>query len=162
MKAFDALEDKLVAQYDAYQPLPGMNLKGRLTLGENSADLAGLSAAYDAYHASLGGKPAPVIGGMTGDQRFYLGWAQVWRRNYREAGAPPAPLDRPALTLAAAGEHRAQHGSLVRRVRTQTGAKAVPFAGGAGGGFGNAQRGSRPRPADSRERRLRRVRDLVP
>ena len=62
-----------------------MNVKGRLTLGENSADLAGLSAAYDAYHASLGGKPAPVIGGLTGDQRFSLGWAQVWRRNYREA-----------------------------------------------------------------------------
>ncbi len=60
-------------------------LKGELTLGENTADLAGLSAAYDAYHASLGGKPAPVINGFTGDQRFYLGWAQVWRRSYREA-----------------------------------------------------------------------------
>ncbi len=85
VKNFNALEDKLVAQYDAYQPLPGMNVKGRLTLGENSADLAGLSAAYDAYQMSLGGKRAPVIDGMTGDQRFYLGWAQVWRRNYREA-----------------------------------------------------------------------------
>ncbi len=85
VKNFNALEDKLVAQYDAYEPLPGFHVKGRLTLGENSADLAGLSAAYDAYHASLGGKPAPVIGGKTGDQRFYLGWSQVWRRNYREA-----------------------------------------------------------------------------
>ena len=47
--------------------------------------LAGLALAYDAYHASLGGKAAPVIDGTTGDQRFYLGWAQVWRRNYREA-----------------------------------------------------------------------------
>ena len=82
---FNALEAKLVAEYDQYQPLPGQHLQGKLTLGENSADLAGLSAAYDAYHASLGGKPAPVIDGMTGDQRFYLGWAQVWRRNYREA-----------------------------------------------------------------------------
>ncbi|MBB5714625.1 M13 family metallopeptidase [Sphingomonas aerophila] len=85
VKNFNALEEKLVAQYDQYEPLPGMHLQGRLTLGENSADLAGLSAAYDAYKASLGGKAAPVLGGMTGDQRFYLGWTQVWRRNYREA-----------------------------------------------------------------------------
>jgi putative endopeptidase len=83
--AFKARTDKLVAQYDAYEPIPGFHVKGGLTLGENTADLAGLSAAYDAYKASLGGKPAPVIDGFTGDQRFYLGWAQVWRRNYREA-----------------------------------------------------------------------------
>ena len=85
VKRFAALEDRLAAQYDAYEPLAGKHLNGRLTLGENSADLAGLNAAYDAYHASLGGKPAPVIGGYTGDQRFYMGWAQVWRRSYREA-----------------------------------------------------------------------------
>ncbi len=83
--AFKARTDKLVAQYDAYEPLPGFHVKGELTLGENTADLAGLSAAYDAYRMSLKGKPAPVIDGFTGDQRFYLGWAQVWRRNYREA-----------------------------------------------------------------------------
>jgi putative endopeptidase len=82
---FKALSGRLVAEYDAYEPLPGMHIKGALTLGENSADLAGLNAAYDAYHASLGGKAAPVIRGFTGDQRFYLGWAQVWRRSYREA-----------------------------------------------------------------------------
>ncbi|MEP7006724.1 MAG: M13 family metallopeptidase, partial [Sphingomonas bacterium] len=72
--AFKQRTDALVAEYDAYEPLQGTHLKGALTLGENTADLAGLSAAYDAYHASLGGKPAPVIGGYTGDQRFYLGW----------------------------------------------------------------------------------------
>ncbi|WP_294235449.1 M13 family metallopeptidase [uncultured Sphingomonas sp.] len=83
--AFKARTGALVKQYDAYEPLPGLHVKGALTLGENVADLAGLSVAYDAYHASLGGKPAPVIDGFTGDQRFYLGWAQVWRRNYREA-----------------------------------------------------------------------------
>jgi putative endopeptidase len=83
--AFKQRTDALVGEYDAYEPLPGTHLKGALTLGENTADLAGLSAAYDAYHASLGGKPASVIGGYTGDQRFYLGWAQVWRRSYREA-----------------------------------------------------------------------------
>jgi putative endopeptidase len=83
--AFKALTDKLVAQYDAYEALPGAKVNGKLTLGENIADLAGLTVAYEAYKASLGGKEAPIIDGMTGDQRFYLGWAQVWRRNYREA-----------------------------------------------------------------------------
>ncbi len=82
---FNGLTDQLVAQYDAYEPLPGHHVQGRLTLGENIADLAGLTVAYDAYHASLGGRRAPVLGGWTGDQRFYLGWAQVWRRKYREA-----------------------------------------------------------------------------
>ncbi len=85
VQKFKALSERLVKQYDAYEPLPGMHVKGELTLGENSADLAGLAAAHDAYLATLGGKPAPVIDGFTGDQRFYLGWAQVWRRNYREA-----------------------------------------------------------------------------
>lgn len=85
VQQFKALSQRLVKQYDAYEPLPGMHVKGELTLGENSADLAGLAAAHDAWLATLGGKPAPVIDGFTGDQRFYLGWAQVWRRNYREA-----------------------------------------------------------------------------
>ncbi len=82
---FKALTDRLVKQYDAYEPLPGEHVQGALTLGENIADLAGLTVAYDAYKATLGGRDAPVIDGTTGDQRFYLGWAQVWRRNYREA-----------------------------------------------------------------------------
>lgn len=84
-KAFQARLDKLEQQYNAYEPLPGLHVNGKLTMGEKVADLAGLTIAHDAYIASLGGKPAPVINGMTGDQRFYLGWAQVWRRNYREA-----------------------------------------------------------------------------
>ncbi|WP_448664553.1 M13 family metallopeptidase [Sphingomonas sp. CJ20] len=83
--AFKTRTDALVAQYDKYEPLPGMHVKGALTLGENTADLAGLTVAYDAYQKSLGGQAAPVIDGTSGDQRFYLGWAQVWRRNYREA-----------------------------------------------------------------------------
>lgn len=83
--AFEKAGDALIAQYAAYEPLPGEFLDGKLTLGENIGDLAGLAVAYDAYKASLGGKPAPVIDGMTGDQRFFLGWAQVWRRNHREA-----------------------------------------------------------------------------
>jgi putative endopeptidase len=83
--AFEAAGKKLIAQYDAYEIFPGANIKGAFTLGENIGDLAGLTVAYDAYRHSLGGQPAPVVEGTTGDQRFYLGWAQVWRRNYREA-----------------------------------------------------------------------------
>jgi putative endopeptidase len=84
-KAFGARLDKLEQQYNAYEPLPGMHVNGKLTMGENVADLAGLTVAHDAYIASLGGKEPPVIDGITSDQRFYLGWGQVWRRNYREA-----------------------------------------------------------------------------
>jgi len=83
--AFKTRTDALVAQYDAYEPLPGLHVQGALTLGENVADLAGLTVAYDAYKHSLNGQAAPVIDGYSGDQRFYLGWAQVWRRSYREA-----------------------------------------------------------------------------
>ncbi|MFT3966266.1 MAG: M13-type metalloendopeptidase [Sphingobium sp.] len=85
VQRFKGLTDRLVKQYDAYEPLPGEHVKGQLTLGENIADLAGLTIAHDAYIASLGGKAPPEIDGTTGDQRFYYGWAQVWRRNYREA-----------------------------------------------------------------------------
>jgi putative endopeptidase len=85
VKAFEAAGKALIAQYDAYEIFPGANIKGEFTLGENIGDLAGLTIAYDAYRASLGGREAPVLDGMTGDQRFFLGWAQVWRRKYREA-----------------------------------------------------------------------------
>jgi putative endopeptidase len=85
VSAFKRLSQELVKQYDAYEIFPGAHVKGEFTLGENIGDLAGVLSAYDAYHASLGGQEAPVIDGTTGDQRFYLGWAQVWRRNYREA-----------------------------------------------------------------------------
>jgi putative endopeptidase len=86
-KAFDALGEKLVAQYSAYEPLPGHHLNGKLTLGENIADLSGLQIAYKAYHLSLGGKPAPVIDGLSGDQRFFYGWSQAWREKTREERA---------------------------------------------------------------------------
>ena len=81
---FDAQGKRLVAQYDAYEPLPGLHVNGQQTLGENIADVAGLTAAVDAYHASLGGKPAPVIDGMTGDQRLFLAFAQVWQNKERD------------------------------------------------------------------------------
>ncbi len=81
---FKALTDKVVAQYGAYEPLPGKKINGELTLGENIADLAGLNIALDAYRRSLNGKPAAVIDGWTGEQRFLLGYAQAWRSKMRD------------------------------------------------------------------------------
>lgn len=83
-KAFDALGDRFVAQYNEYSPIEGLNVNGRLTLGENIGDLAGVAIGYKAYQMSLEGKPAPVIDGLTGPQRFFMGWAQVWRSKMRE------------------------------------------------------------------------------
>ena len=85
MAQFKARGQALAAQYSAYEPLPGLHLNGNQVLGENIADLAGLAAAYDAYHLSLMGQPAPVIDGFTADQRFYFGWAQNYRSKFREA-----------------------------------------------------------------------------
>ena len=83
-KNFKAKTKMLVEQYNAFEPLPGYHVNGELTLGENIADNSGLAIAYKAYHISLKGKKAPVIEGMTGDQRLYAGWAQVWRSKMRE------------------------------------------------------------------------------
>ena len=84
-KAFDKLGDQLVAQYTQYEPLPGKKLNGRLTLGENIADVSGLQIAFKAYRKSLGGKPAPVLEGLSGEQRFFYGWSQAWRNKARES-----------------------------------------------------------------------------
>ncbi len=84
---FNAQADRLGAQYGSYQPVKGYPINGKLTMGENIADLGGLLLALDAYHASLKGQPAPVIDGLSGDQRVFLGWAQVWRQKQREAAA---------------------------------------------------------------------------
>ena len=83
--AFRKLTEQLVAQYASYEPLPGKRINGQLTLGENIADLSGMSIAFKAYQLSLGGKKSPVIDSWTGEQRFFLGWSQVWRRKYRDA-----------------------------------------------------------------------------
>ncbi|MBT2189246.1 M13 family metallopeptidase [Sphingobium nicotianae] len=84
---FQAQADAFGKQYDGYEPVPGMHVNGKLTMGENIADLAGVLIAYDAYHASLKGKPAPVIDGLTGDQRFFLAYAQFWRAKQRPDAA---------------------------------------------------------------------------
>ena len=81
---FDASSAQLVKQYDAYRPFPDLAVNGKLTLGENIADVAGLAAAYDAYKMSLGGKRAPVVAGLSGDQQFFLSFAQSWRLKMRE------------------------------------------------------------------------------
>jgi len=81
---FEASGAALAAQYSAYKPFPDLSLNGQLTLGENIADVAGLATAYDAWKMSLNGKEARVLEGFTGDQRLFLGWAQVWRAKFRE------------------------------------------------------------------------------
>lgn len=90
---FDARTGKVVKQFDGYVAIDTVHVNGKLTLGENIADLGGLTIAHDAYIKSLGGKPAPMIDGFTGDQRFYLGWAQAWRYQFR-----PEALMRQVLT----------------------------------------------------------------
>ncbi|MHA6205402.1 M13 family metallopeptidase [Dyella soli] len=82
---FKAAGQKLVEQFNAYEALPGLHVNGQQTLGENIADVSGLTIAYLAYHKSLGGKPAPVIDGLSGDQRFFLAFGQSWREKIRDA-----------------------------------------------------------------------------
>ena len=81
---FKQAGDALAKQYDAYEALPGLHVNGKLTLGENIADVAGLQAAYEAYRASLNGKEPPVIDGFTGDQRFFIAYAQSWATKMRD------------------------------------------------------------------------------
>lgn len=97
---FTALTDRLVKQVEAYEPLPGKHINGRLSLGENIADIAGLNIAWDAWQRSLGGQTPPVVDGRTGAERFYLGFGQIWRSKYRDAA-----LDR-QLTV---GPHSPSH-----------------------------------------------------
>ncbi|MDO1560167.1 M13-type metalloendopeptidase [Brevundimonas sp. 2R-24] len=84
---FQVQADRLGAQYEALPMFPDAHINGELTMGENIADLAGLTMALEAYRMSLNGRPAPVINGLTGEQRVFLGWAQVWRSKDREAFA---------------------------------------------------------------------------
>jgi predicted metalloendopeptidase len=83
-KKFEERATKLGAQFESYAPLPGLKINGRQTMGENIGDLSGIAVAFRAYKMSLNGKTAPVIGGFTGDQRFFLGYAQVWRFKERD------------------------------------------------------------------------------
>ncbi|HEY0053630.1 MAG TPA: M13 family metallopeptidase, partial [Caulobacteraceae bacterium] len=106
---FEASTAALAAQYDQYKPFPDLSMNGRLTLAENVADVAGLATAYDAYRLSLNGREAPVIGGFTGDQRLFMGWAQIYRAKFRE----PAMRQTVLTNAHSPGEYRA---STVRNI----------------------------------------------
>jgi predicted metalloendopeptidase len=95
VRAFEARTTRLGAQYDALSPIEGMHVNGRLTMGENIGDLSGLAQAYRAYRISLHGQEPPVIGGFTGDQRFFLGFGQIWRTKYREESLRQQLLSNP-------------------------------------------------------------------
>ena len=127
---FEAASERLVKQYDAYKPFPDLAVNGKLTLGENIADVAGLAAAYDAYRLSLGGKPAPAVQGLTGDQQFFISFAQCWRGKIARAqrcAADPGRRPRPERVPRV---HGAEHRRLVRRVRGEARPEALPGAGG--------------------------------
>jgi predicted metalloendopeptidase len=100
---FTAAGQALADEYSSYEPLPGLHINGKATLSENIADVAGLAASYDAYKASLNGKPAPVMNGLTGDQRFYIAFAQSWATKQRE----PALRQQVMTDAHAPGHYRA-------------------------------------------------------
>ncbi len=102
---FDAAGAALAAQYDTYKPFPDLAVNGKLTLGENIADVAGLATAYDAYVLSQKGKASATLEGFTPDQRFFLGWAQAWRSKAREPAARNAVL----TDVHAPGQYRAEN-----------------------------------------------------
>ena len=93
--AFKKRASGLVSQYSAFEVLPGLKVNGELTLGENIGDLGGMGVAYQAYRRSLGGKEPPVIDGLTGDQRFFLSWAQIWRTKMRDESLRAQVLSNP-------------------------------------------------------------------
>jgi predicted metalloendopeptidase len=100
---FQRSGQQLARQYDQYKPFPDLSINGSQTLSENIADVAGLSAAFDAYHMSLGGKPAAVVAGLSGDQQFFLSFAQSWRSKARE----PALRQQVIVDAHAPGPYRA-------------------------------------------------------
>lgn len=119
MQHFQAAAKRLTEQYDAYEPLPGVHVNGKLTLSENIADVAGISAAYDGYRAYYGGKEGPSAQGLTGDQRFFLSFGQIWRVKVR-----PAALRNSLMTNGhAPGEFRAD---TVRNIDAWYAAFGVP------------------------------------
>src|SRR5438270_203765 len=103
LKHFEAATAQLAAQYDTYKPFPDLSLNGKQTLGENIADVAGISAAYDGYHESLAGKAAPMQDNFSGDQQFFIAFAQNWGSKTREAALRQQVMTDPH----APGEYRA-------------------------------------------------------
>ncbi|HXE66009.1 MAG TPA: M13 family metallopeptidase [Rhodanobacteraceae bacterium] len=104
LKHFEAATDALAAQYSSYEALPGLHVDGKQTLGEDIADVSGLTAAYRAYHLALDGKSAPEADGLSGDQRFFIAFGQAWRSKIRDA----ALRQRLATDVHAPAEFRAE------------------------------------------------------
>ena len=152
-KHFERSSKQLVAQYDAYKPFPDLAVKGQQTLGENIADVAGLTAAYDAYQLSLHGKPAPVVQGLSGDQQFFVSFAQSWRGKAREPAMRNRILTDGHAPAAVSGVDGAEHRRVVSGVRREAGAGAVPGAGGSGASLVSAcDPRVGPDPVESRAR----------
>ncbi len=84
VQVFSARTARLIKEFSAFEALPGLKVNGANTIGENIGDLGGLNMAHEAYRISLQGQPAPLIDGLSGDQRFFLAWAQAWREKYRD------------------------------------------------------------------------------
>ncbi len=110
-KTFTARASVLADQYSLFEPVPGAHINGKVTLGENIADLGGVTLALDAYRASLAGQPAPVLDGLTGDQRVFIGWAQAWRgqvsrRRREESARHRRPFARPLPRQRRRPQHR--------------------------------------------------------
>ena len=111
---FQVLADKLGAQYATYEPIEGFPVNPELTMGENIGDVGGLAMAYHAYKLSLNGEEAPVIDGYTGDQRFFMAWAQVWKRIVREERLKNQVATDPHSPAQYQGQRRrSQHGRMV-------------------------------------------------
>ena len=122
LKNFKARTGKLVKQFDGYVAIDGLHVNGKLTLGENIADLGGLNMAYDALQRDLSNKRVAEIDGYGQDQRFFLNWATVWRRNYHPGGAEGPPQHRSARPGEVPRDRRAvEHGRLRRGVPVQAG-----------------------------------------
>ena len=122
----------LVAYYGAKDALPGLKVNGELTLGENIGDLTGLVIAHRAYTTSLKGQSAPVMDGLTGNQRFFAGWAQAWRAKIRDDALRQQVLERPARARHGARQRAAAaRAGLLRGVRREAGRQVVPAARGA-------------------------------
>ena len=133
---FQQAGDALAKQYDAYEALPGLHVNGKLTLGENIADVAGLAASYDAYKASLNGKPAPVINGLTGDQRFFIAYAQSWATKMRDETLAQPHRDRRPRARQFPRADGAQPRRLVPGVQGPAGAETLSRARQAREGLG--------------------------
>ena len=120
---------QLGAQYSAFEPAAGLNVNGDLTMGENIADVAGLAMAYRAWQLSLRGKPAPVIDGYTGEQRFFIGWAQGWARKYRDDELRRRLLTDPHSPSEYRTNARGrEHAGVLQRVRREAGRQDVQGA----------------------------------